>query len=151
MDLKKIQQIEGVQVSNQQIINVQGGDILHAIKNDEESFKCFGEAYFSIIEHNYIKAWKKHRNMTCNLLVPHGKVEFVIFDDRNIDPKNHSFAKICLSKENYKRLTIPPKVWFGFKGLNEENSIILNVSDMVHDPDEVQRASVDEIIFDWEN
>ena len=150
MDLKEIQQIDGVCVSSQQIINVEGGDILHAIKNDEESFKSFGEAYFSIIEHNFVKAWKKHTKMTCNLLVPHGKVEFVIFDDRNANAENHCFAKICLSKENYKRLTIPPKVWFGFKGLDEENSIILNVSDMKHDPDEVQRASLDEILFNWE-
>ena len=110
MDLKEIQQIDGVCVSTQQIINVEGGDILHAIKNDEESFKSFGEAYFSIIEHNFVKAWKKHTKMTCNLLVPHGKVEFVIFDDRNANAENHCFAKICLSKENYKRLTIPPKV-----------------------------------------
>ena len=55
MDLKEIQQIDGVCVSTQQIINVEGGDILHAIKNDEESFKSFGEAYFSIIEHNFVK------------------------------------------------------------------------------------------------
>ena len=103
-----------------------------------------------VIEHNFVKAWKKHTKMTCNLLVPHGKVEFVIFDDRNANAENHCFAKICLSKENYKRLTIPPKVWFGFKGVDKENSIILNVSDMKHDPDEVQRASLDEILFNWE-
>ena len=33
---------------------------------------------------------------------------------------------------------------------DSENSIILNVSDMKHDPDEVQRASLEEILFNWE-
>ena len=143
--------IEGVILTPLKKIDHPNGDILHGMKESDGGYAGFGEAYFSIIEHNFVKAWKKHTKMTCNLLVPHGKVEFVIFDDRNANAENHCFAKICLSKENYKRLTIPPKVWFGFKGLNEENSIILNVSDMVHDPDEVQRASVEEIIFDWEN
>ena len=46
VDLKEIQQIDGVCVSTQQIINVEGGDILHAIKNDEESFKSFGKLFF---------------------------------------------------------------------------------------------------------
>ena len=141
--------IEGLILTPLNRIHNPNGDILHGIKRSEAEFSSFGEAYFSIIEHNFVKAWKKHTKMTCNLLVPHGKVEFVIFDDRNANAENHCFAKICLSKENYKRLTIPPKVWFGFKGVDEENSIILNVSDMKHDPDEVQRASLDEILFNW--
>ena len=97
----------------------------------------------AISQSNYIP-WRGYFDLIASV------DEFVIFDDRNANAENHCFAKICLSKENYKRLTIPPKVWFGFKGVDEKNSIILNVSDMKHDPDEVQRASLDEILFNWE-
>ena len=43
----------------QQIFNP-GGDVWHALKSTEESFQGFGEAYFSWVELNSIKAWKQH-------------------------------------------------------------------------------------------
>ena len=42
----------------------------------------FGEIYFSNINSLCIKAWKKHKIMTLNLIVPIGKVRFV-FHDKN--------------------------------------------------------------------
>ena len=37
-------------------INVKGGDVLRCLRSDEKSFEEFGEAYFSFIEMNHIKA-----------------------------------------------------------------------------------------------
>ena len=58
-------------------INVEGGDVLHCLKSSDKAFLEFGEAYFSFIEMNYIKAWKRHIKMTMNLIVPIGLVQFV--------------------------------------------------------------------------
>ena len=38
------------------------------------------EAYFSIIKPGYIKAWKLHKKMTMNIVVPIGSVQFVFYD-----------------------------------------------------------------------
>ena len=45
-------------------INVEGGNVLHALKASEEEFCGFEEAYFSTININKIKAWKRHLRMT---------------------------------------------------------------------------------------
>lgn len=129
-------------------ISVPGGDVLHALKNTENNFLGFGEAYFSCITKNSIKAWKRHKKMTMNLIVPMGKVRFVIFDDR--DNNNHPVCQsITLSRDNYLRLTVPPMVWLGFQGLADAESIILNLANMLHDPDECDKQEMSNINFDW--
>ena len=41
-----------------------------------------------------------------------------------------------LGRNNYKIITIPPYIWYGFKGLSNSVSIIANVIDHPHDPKE---------------
>ena len=129
------------------IINTPGGDVLHAMKNIDLGFKGFGEAYFSEIQFNKIKAWKRHKNMTLNLIVPIGKVRFVLFDNR--ENGREKFTDVVLSREVYSRLTVPPMIWMGFQGLTEDSSIVLNIADIPHNPDEIDRKFFDEIKFDW--
>ena len=64
-------------------INNEDGDILRVLRKTEESFTEFGEAYFSIVHMNSIKAWKKHNAMTMNLIVPTGCVGFVFTDGKD--------------------------------------------------------------------
>ncbi len=139
--------IKDVLLTRLNIIRTPGGDVLHAMKNDSPGFDNFGEAYFSEIQPNVIKGWKRHRNMTLNLVVPIGKVQFVLFDDRKSD--NIQFQKIIISRENYCRLTIPPMIWMGFKGLSKKDSMLLNIANIRHSPEEVDKKDIDEIDFDW--
>lgn len=128
-------------------ITTPNGDVLHAMKNDSNGFAGFGEAYFSEIQPKTIKAWKRHRKMILNLIVPAGKVKFVMFDDRQMN--DSEFFEVIISRENYCRLTIPPMIWFGFQGLSRNNSIVLNLASIAHDPEEVDRKKFDEINFEW--
>lgn len=138
--------IDGLIVTKEKIVKLDSGNVMHAIKKSSKGFLGFGEAYFSIIKHNSIKAWKKHKKMHLNLIVPLGKVHFTIFDDRN---NSNMFAEYILSNENYLRLTIPPKVWVGFKGLSKPQSIILNIADIPHEDKEVEKIDIDDIEYDW--
>ena len=129
------------------IIETPGGNVMHAMKNDSPSYFGFGEAYFSEIEKNTVKAWKRHREMTLNLIVPLGKIKFVLFDDRK--GSNNRFQEVIISKENYCRLTVPPMIWVGFKGLSSFKSILLNIASIPHNPKEVDKKEIDKIQFDW--
>ena len=122
-----------------------GGDVWHALKSTDESFQGFGEAYFSWIELGSIKAWKQHIRMTMNLIVPVGTVCFVFYDS-----ERKSFRELRIGSDSYCRITVPPKIWFGFKGEGLCNSLVLNLSSIPHDPKEVLRMSKDEISFNWE-
>ena len=131
-------------------ISVPNGDVMHAIKSSDNGYDNFGEAYFSTINSGGIKAWKKHHKMTLNLVVPSGNVQFVIYDDRKSSKSLGNFHKIVLSNKQYFRLTVPPKLWVGFKGLGDNPSIILNIANIEHSPSEVERKQVYEIFYDWE-
>ena len=76
-----------------------------------------------------------------------GKVKFVICDDK--DKENIFDTFILSSKENF-RLTIPPKLWVGFRGETEGESLILNIADIPHRDDELTRKNKNEIKFNWE-
>ena len=129
------------------IIETPGGNVMHAMKEIDTGFFGFGEAYFSEIKPGSIKAWKRHREMTLNLIVPLGEVKFVLFDDRK--GSNNRFQEVIISKENYCRLTVPPMIWVGFKGLSSFKSILLNIASIPHNPKEVDKKEIDKIEFDW--
>jgi len=141
--------IEGLHIVNLKIIKANEGRVLHGLKKSEVQFNKFGEAYFSTIYKDKVKAWKKHNKMSLNLIVPLGEIRFIIYDDRNLSSTYGKIEEIILSDQSYKRLTIPPKVWVGFQGCYEGESFLLNVADMEHDPSEVDRLDVNKINFDW--
>jgi dTDP-4-dehydrorhamnose 3,5-epimerase len=141
--------IDGVITTPQKIINVAGGGVYHAMKRSDASFCGFGEVYFSKIENNVIKAWKRHREMTLNLIVPVGAIRFVLFDDRVGSLTESLYQQVILSCKNYSRLTVPPMVWMGFQGVSEEDAMLLNIANITHNPSEVDRKDINDIEFNW--
>jgi dTDP-4-dehydrorhamnose 3,5-epimerase len=119
------------------------------MKKSDAGFAGFGEAYFSTITQGEIKPWKKHLEMTLNLVVPVGKIRFVVYDDREKSPTQGYFNEFVLSPENnYARLTVPPQVWMAFQGLEEKN-LLLNIANLEHQPDEMVRKALSEISYEW--
>ena len=131
------------------IINTPGGNVMHGMKESDSGFSGFSEAYFSEIDFGAIKAWKRHKEMTLNLVVPIGEIRFVLFDDR--EDVNNQFQEVVISRDNYCRITVPPMVWFGFKGVSKGSSILLNIANMMHNTKEVERKNIKDIEFNWEN
>lgn len=139
--------IKDVLITKLQVIDTPGGSVMHAMKDSSNGYSGFGEAYFSQVNHRAVKAWKRHKEMTLNLMVPLGEVRFVLFDDREI--LNPQFQEIILSKNNYCRLTVPPMIWMGFQGLSEGDSMLLNIADVEHNPNEVDRKEIEKINYNW--
>ena len=131
-----------VEISNLKRIKVEGGDVLHCLKNNEKSFKNFGEAYFSFIDKGYVKAWKRHLKMRMNLVVPIGSVQFVFYS-----PEHKLIMNPIIGEENYCRISVSPGVWFGFKGLSKDKNCVLNISDILHDPRETERMPINFLKF----
>lgn len=142
-------EIEGVLLTPLKKISNPSGNIFHVMKKSDPGFLSFGEAYFSIIVFNAIKAWKKHELMTLNLIVPAGRIKFVMYDDRPNSMTKGNFCEAILSLENYQRLTVPPSIWMGFKGLGRGLNMLLNIADFEHDPSEAGRLEIDKINYQW--
>ena len=126
-------------------ISTVGGDVMHALKHSDNGFKGFGEIYFSWVQQSAIKAWKCHQRMTLNLVVPLGEVRFVF----NLKDQKNIYRTEIIGEERYVRLTVPPGIWFGFQGNSSGESLLMNLADMDHDPDEVLRKTTSEIDYNW--
>jgi dTDP-4-dehydrorhamnose 3,5-epimerase len=133
-----------VQLSDLKIISHPQGDLYHAFKKSDLTFKSFGEAYFSSVNFNEVKGWKKHTQMTLNLVVIVGEMRFVIYDETK-----KSFSEHRLSRGNYKRLTVPPGFWMAFQGVTKGENLLLNIADIEHNPNESVNKNLKEIAYGW--
>lgn len=130
--------IENVILTGLKKIPTPKGMVFHGLKASENSYKGFGEAYFSSVAPNEIKGWKRHSRMTLNLIVIVGEIEFTIYDTRPDSATHGHIQKVSLSRENYNRLTLPPNVWFAFKGILSPENILLDIINEEHCPEEAE-------------
>jgi len=130
-------------------IEVPGGNVMHAIKKTDLGFSDFGEAYFSSINCTSIKAWKRHTKMTMNIIVPVGRVHFAFA----IENKNglYEFRTEEIGEHNYSRITVPPMIWFGFQGISPGSSLALNIANIAHDSNEIERLNLEKINYHWKS
>lgn len=135
--------MDGVILTPLKQIHHQKGDVFHAMKKSDNGFDGFGEAYFSTINQGDIKGWKKHTEMTLNLVVPIGEIEFVVYDENTKE-----FFSVKLSQNNYQRLTVKPNLWMAFRGLKEYN-ILLNLASIEHNPKEAINIDLSGIYYEW--
>lgn len=134
--------IEEVRLTPLRIISGDSGVVMHALKQHESSFHGFGEAYFSTIEKQAVKGWKKHKRMVLNLIVPAGAIRFVLYDDRPTSKSFQTIQELMLSKDNYQRLTVPPGIWMAFQGISDGLNMLLNIASIPHDPTEADSLPV---------
>lgn len=136
--------ISTIKITKLKKIKNTNGDIMRFLKKSDTNFKKFGETYFSWINSNKIKAWKFHKKMSLNLAVPYGKVKFVFFIN-----KLKKFKTIIVGEKNYKMISVPPRIWFGFKGVAKHKSLIINLASLPHNKNEILRKKKEDIKFNW--
>jgi dTDP-4-dehydrorhamnose 3,5-epimerase len=139
--------MEGVLLTPLKQIYHPKGDVFHGMKKSDPGYTNFGEAYFSTVHPGEVKSWKKHLRMTLNLVVPVGKIRFVLHDDRPESSTEGQTLSVEIGTMNYQRLTVSPGIWMAFEGLDEDLNLLLNIADMEHDPDEVERADLDRFLY----
>ena len=131
--------INGLLITKLDTFTSEGGKVLHGITKDSEGFADFGEAYFSTVNFNSIKGLKKHNQMIMNLIVPVGSIRFYLFDERDKKTKNTiNQTTILVGENDYKRITIPKGIWFAFQGVSKNLNLLLNISNIIHDPNECE-------------
>jgi len=134
--------MDGVIVTSLSTIDNPKGSIYHAMKESDVGYTGFGEAYFSTVSYGEIKGWKKHTEMTLNLIVISGEIEFVLYD-------LNDFMSIRLSNSNYCRLTVKPGIWMGFKGISTDRNMLLNIASIEHNPNESVNMGLEELPYEW--
>jgi dTDP-4-dehydrorhamnose 3,5-epimerase len=122
------------------------------LRSDSSLYSGFGEIYFSMVNHGAIKAWKRHKKMTQRFAVPVGSIQLVLFDNSSNGEGCGIVEEYILGRpDNYYLITIPPLIWYGFRGISEKPACLANCSDMPHDPGESEQVDIsyDFVPYNW--
>ncbi len=143
--------IDGVIVSPLRQFPDERGKVMHMLRSDAPHFVSFGEIYFSCVYPGAIKGWHLQKVMTLNYTVPHGRIKFVLFDDREGSSTKGEVNEFFMGPDNYNLVTVPPMIWSGFKGIGTEAALVANCASTPHDPTTTDRKAVDDpsIPYDW--
>ena len=143
--------IENIKITKLKQILDERGKIMHMMRTDSPIFKKFGEIYFSTVKPNSVKAWHLHKEATLNYVCIKGKTKLVLFDDRKNSKTFGNYQELILSPspDDYFMVTIPPLIWNGFKGEDQEDSIIANCMTIPHDEKEIVRKKPLDKKFDY--
>jgi len=127
------------------------GKVMHMLRADAEHYCGFGEVFMSASSHDCVKAWKAHKNSESFFAVVKGKAQFVLYDARKNSDSYGQIQEIISSPEAYQLIMIPRNIVYGYKGLSSEETLIMCLSTLPHDPEEIVRYAVDsqEIPYQW--
>ena len=75
-----------------------------------------------------------------NLIVPIGLVRFHVHYEHTNETKHYD-----IGYDDYSRLTIKPGIWVAFEGRSKDNSLILNIASIEHDPEESENRELESI------
>jgi dTDP-4-dehydrorhamnose 3,5-epimerase len=146
-----LSEIDGLVVTPLRRIPDERGAVFHMLRNDSEQFVQFGEIYFSTVYPGVVKGWHLHHEMTLNYAVPVGMVKLVCYDDREGSRTHGNVVELHVGELNYSLVTIPARVWNGFKGAGTGPALVANCSSIPHRPDEIDRLDPfdNDIPYDW--
>ena len=131
--------IEGVAVRPLRRIPDERGVVMHMLRADDPHFERFGEIYFSVVYPGAVKGWHRHQRMTLNYAVVTGMIKLVLYDDRPVSATRGELMELFVGDANYALVTVPPRVWNGFKAMAAAPAIVANCATEPHDPAEIER------------
>jgi len=112
------------------------GNLHKFVDTKSNFFKGFGEIYFTEINKNKIKGWKKHKKNSSLLKTIFGEVQFTFYYKDN-------FYHINIKQTDNIIIQIPPNVWFSFKGISKKN-LLCNFMNKAHSDKEVENINLNE-------
>ena len=132
-----------MKIVKNKIIKHPKGNIYKILSNKNLKVK---EIYASKINFKKIKAWKLNKKHISKLVVVEGKIELAYIC--NISKKVKSIL-IGSNLSNYKLVSIPPNTWYGFKGLHNPASIIINSINSIYKTSDAKTKKLNLIKFRW--
>ena len=146
--------IEGVRTKNLKVIPDERGRLVEILRNDDDLFIKFGQVYMTTVYPGVVKGWHFHKKQYNNFFVVRGMIKLVLYDGREKSKTKGEINEFFMGTHNAILLRIPPYVHHGFKGISEEEAIIINASTEPYNskkPDEFRvEPHSGEIPYDWE-
>jgi dTDP-4-dehydrorhamnose 3,5-epimerase len=101
-----------------------------------------------------VKGWHYHKKQLDNFVCVKGMIKLVLYDGREKSKTKGEVNEFFLGEYSTILVQIPKNVYHGFKGISEEQAIIINMSTMPYDPKDPDEyrlpAHTKEIPYEWE-
>jgi len=145
--------IEGVKVKKLKVNCDERGYLFEILRNDDDLFRLFGQAYITAAYPGVVKAWHMHEQQTDSMCVVAGRAKLVIYDAREESPTYGEINEFFPGVDNRMLIQIPPKVYHGFKNITNSEVLVLNFPDSTYNydrPDEIRlEPNSSKIPYDW--
>jgi dTDP-4-dehydrorhamnose 3,5-epimerase len=134
---KNIHPLEGLTIESRKILTDARGSLIHMLKASN-SKQPIVEIYFSSVLPGVNKGWKRHKRMWQRFTVPVGEIEFRFIDERPNSVTFEQSYSTRVSRDNHVLVTVPPGIWYSFRCTSATEALIVNASDIEHDPTETE-------------
>lgn len=145
--------IDGVKVKGLKVIPDERGRLMEILRNDDDIFRKFGQVYMTTVKPGVVKAWHYHRLQSDNFCCIKGKIRLGLYDSREGSSTFGKTMDMVLSLDDPKLISIPANVYHGFKGVANEESIVINAPTEPYNHANPDEYRVDpyknDIPFDW--
>jgi len=145
--------IEGVMIKPLKLIPDERGRLMEILREDDDIFLRFGQAYLTTGYPGVVKAWHYHKNQYDNFCVLKGMMKVALYDARKESPTEGEVNEFFLGEHRPLVLRIPPGVYHGFKTISTEEALLINIPTQSYRydaPDEFRvPAHENDIPYDW--
>ena len=146
--------IAGVEVKRLKVIPDERGRLMEILRSDEPTFKKFGQLYMTTAYPGVVKGWHYHKVQWDHFAVVKGMLKLVLVDQREDSETKDEINEFFLGVHNPILVAVPPLVLHGFKGIDVEETIVVNCPTEVYhynDPDEYRMdPHLSDIPYDWD-
>ena len=146
--------IAGVEVKQLKVIPDERGRLMEILRSDEPTFKKFGQLYMTTAYPGVVKGWHYHKVQWDHFAVVKGMLKLVLVDQREDSETKDEINEFFLGVHNPILVAVPPLVLHGFKGIDVEETIVVNCPTEVYhynDPDEYRMdPHLSDIPYDWD-
>ena len=146
--------IEGVKVKKLRVIPDERGRLMEMLRDDDEIFQKFGQAYLTTAYPGAVKGWHYHKKQIDNFVVVSGMMKVALYDGRKDSPTHGEVNEFFMGVHNPVLIQIPPFVYHGFKCISESEALVVNIPTEVYNYDQPDEFRVhphdNDIPYDWE-
>jgi len=145
--------IQGVEVKRLKVIPDERGHLMEIMRCDDSIFQKFGQVYITTAYPGVIKAWHFHTHQTDYITVVKGMAKVVLYDARKDSETYDEVNEFFIGKYNPILVKVPNFVYHGFKGIGNEEVVVLNIPTLPYNMDNPDEHRIDphdnKIPYDW--
>ena len=145
--------IEGVKVKKLKVIPDERGRLMEILRADDEVFTKFGQVYMTTAKPGIVKAWHFHKKQDDYFTCIRGIMRLALYDAREGSSTKGEVNEFTVSLDDPQLVVIPKGVYHGFKGVSDDEAVVINTPTEAYNPKEPDEYRLDafenDIPYDW--